>query len=237
MYEIIFKYYKHKDNLDYDRTESLILKKKFGQIEEEYPLDKIACYIMSQLARRDIFIHDVEIYSYVKKNVSFKISKNGFSINGQKFGHNDTVTEFNLIESTPEKPPQPACEAITQKDYIPKPDFAQLQKKVESNKERRIIKNVIFIPPLQMDKTRFPYKFTINKKYPVYAEKLSPSGIGMTISTNDDNGNPIDVSDEYFIPANNSLEFDNDMNASKRGNNDLLNWQGDRSSGSMPKLR
>jgi hypothetical protein len=59
----------------------------------------------------------------------------------------------------------------------------------------------------------------------------------MTISTNDDNGNPIDVSDEYFIPANNSLEFDNDMNASKRGNNDLLNWQGDRSSGSMPKLR
>ena len=98
MYEIIFKYYKHKDNLDYDRTESLILKKKFGQIEEEYPLDKIACYIMSQLARRDIFIHDVEIYSYVKKNVSFKISKNGFSINGQKFGHNDTVTEFNLID-------------------------------------------------------------------------------------------------------------------------------------------
>jgi hypothetical protein len=39
------------------------------------------------------------------------------------------------------------------------------------------------------------------------------------------------------VPSNSSLEFENEMNAGKRGNNDLLNWQGDRSSEGMVNLR
>jgi hypothetical protein len=63
------------------------------------------------------------------------------------------------------------------------------------------------------------------------------NGIGMFVTTVDDANNVVEVIDEYFVPSNSSLEFENEMNAGKRGNNDLLNWQGDRSSEGMVNLR
>jgi len=63
------------------------------------------------------------------------------------------------------------------------------------------------------------------------------NGIGMFITTVDDGNFVVEVTDEYFVPSNSSLEFESEMNASKRGNNDLLNWQGDRSSEGMVNLR
>ena len=59
----------------------------------------------------------------------------------------------------------------------------------------------------------------------------------MFITTTDDNNDVLEVIDEYFVPANTSLEYENEMDAGKRGNNDLLNWQGDRSTGPMINLR
>ena len=59
MFEIEFKYYKQKEDLDYNKDEPLIFKNKFGKVDEDYPREKLAKYILTQLARRDIFIFDV----------------------------------------------------------------------------------------------------------------------------------------------------------------------------------
>ena len=59
----------------------------------------------------------------------------------------------------------------------------------------------------------------------------------MMVTTLDDNNDAVEVIDEYFVPANASLGYENEMNSSKRDNNDLLNWQGDRSSEGMINLR
>lgn len=119
-------------------------------------------------------------------------------------------------------------------NVTPPPSVPRVEQKVNNKK---ILRHVSFLPPLQMDKSKFPYKFTLNKRYPVYSEKYSPTGIGMIINTLDDNGNSVDVTDEYFIPANISLEHEGEMDAQKKNNNDLLNWKGDRATGPMINLR
>jgi len=234
MFEIEFKYYKQKEDLDYDKNEPLVFKNKFGKVDEDYPEDKLAKYILTQLARRDIFIYDVEIYSYTKKKVNFKLSKNGFSIAKSKFNNSD-VAENCSISSEEEVANEP--QDIPKITKAPPTNFQNLKRKIEDVKSRKILRKVAFVPPLTVDKKSFPYKFTINKVYPIYSERYNTNGIGMMVTTLDDNNDAVEVIDEYFVPANASLGYENEMNSSKRDNNDLLNWQGDRSSEGMINLR
>jgi hypothetical protein len=234
MFEIEFKYYKQKEDLDYNKDEPLIFKNKFGKVDEDYPREKLAKYILTQLARRDIFIFDVEIYEYTKKKVNFKLSKNGFSISGNKFNNSDLAEDCHFEDDVPNEP-----QNIPQIPIKSRPiNLIESKPKIDQDvRSKKIIRKVAFVPPLRMDKSKFPYKFTVNKTYPIYSERYNMNGIGMFVTTVDDANNVVEVIDEYFVPSNSSLEFENEMNAGKRGNNDLLNWQGDRSSEGMVNLR
>jgi hypothetical protein len=55
----------NKDDL---KTQS----KKLGNINDETPLEKVASYIMSQFARRDIWVQDFEIFEFKKVKLSYK---------------------------------------------------------------------------------------------------------------------------------------------------------------------
>lgn len=242
MFEVEFKYYKQKEDLDYNKDEPLVFRNKFGKIDEDYPKEKLAKYILTQLARRDIFIYDVDVYEFTKKKVNFKLGKNGFSIAGSKFNNSDLAEDCNLENDVPSEPQEipHAPGPHSPKPPIQQPQqnkFVNLANRINDTKTRKIMRKVSFVPPLRMDKTKFPYKFTLNKVYPVYSERYVPNGIGMYITTVDDNNDVLEVIDEYFVPANAALEFENEMDAGKRGNNDLLNWQGDRSTGPMINLR
>lgn len=242
MFEVEFKYYKQKEDLDYNKDESFVFKNKFGKIDEDYSKEKLAKYILTQLARRDIFIYDVEVYEFTKKKVNFKLGKNGFSIAGSKFSNSDLAEDCNLENDVPAEPqeiphvsgphsPKPPIQQPQQNKFV------NLANRINDTKTKKIMRRVSFVPPLRMDKTKFPYKFTLNKVYPVYSERYVPNGIGMYITTVDDNNDVLEVIDEYFVPANAALEYENEMDAGKRGNNDLLNWQGDKSTGPMINLR
>ncbi len=236
MFEVEFKYYKQKEDLDYNKDEPLVFKNKFGKIDEDYPKEKLAKYILTQLARRDIFIYDVEVYEFTKKKVNFKLGKNGFSIAGSKFSNSDLAEECSLENDVPAEP-QAIPSSIKQNPTPPvQNNFQNLSRRIE-NKPKKVLRRVAFVPPLRMDKSKFPYKFTLNKIYPVYSERYNMNGVGMIIMTTDDSDNVVEVNDEYFVPANAALEYENEMDAGKRGNNDLLNWQGDRSTGPMINLR
>lgn len=59
--------------------------KNVGRRNAEISLEQVAAVIMGQLARRDIYITNVEVYEYAKREVSFKETKNGVVIKGRKF--------------------------------------------------------------------------------------------------------------------------------------------------------
>lgn len=239
MFEIEFKYYKQKEDLDYNKNEPLIFKNKFGKVDENYPVENLAKYILTQLARRDIFIYDVDIYEYTKKKVNFKLGKNGFSVAGNKFNNSSLAENCDLESNIPDDPQD--IPRTDEEKVLSKPTtFQKLANKIDNQfanvDKNKIKRKVIFDPPLRMDKAQFPYKFTKAKIYPVYSEKYNTNGIGMLIVTNDDNNNVLEVTDEYFVPAP-TLVFDNEMNASKIGNNDLLNWKGMGGNEAMINLR
>jgi hypothetical protein len=107
------------------------------------------------------------------------------------------------------------------------------------NAPRKIVKFVIFDPPNPKERAKFPYKFTPNKKYPVYKERIAPNGIGMSIDTIDDLNNPVTVIDELFVTEEANLIGDSDVgfSSSKSGLVDsTLNWSGVIKD-SVPKLR
>jgi hypothetical protein len=106
--------------------------------------------------------------------------------------------------------------------------FENLADKIIKNKNKKPNRFVVFSPPLNVDKSKFNFKFSKNKKYPVFSERYAENGIGMILSMIDDAGNDVEVHDEYFVPFGNNLEYTDEMNLSKKdGNFDLLNWQGD----------
>lgn len=231
-YEVFLNFYNKKDDGTYDHGNLQTTKKKFGDVDQEYPIDKILAYITGQLARRDIFVYDVEIFEFIKRKIPFKIGKTGLSIKNQKISYEETLANTELlVEKDQQK------EIIIEQKPVQniKPNkFLDLSKRTEN---RKLNKFVIFDPPLDIDKKKFPYKFTKKKKYQVISERMAPTGIGQILNVIDDSGNTIEVSDEYFVPGEINLGFDNELNYDKKdGNVDVLNFRGGTFD-NMPILR
>jgi len=66
-YEVIY-HYKEKLNGEFSE-ETKTYKKRIGDPYEELPPEKLASVIFGQLARRDIYVKDVEIYEITKKKI------------------------------------------------------------------------------------------------------------------------------------------------------------------------
>ena len=65
-YEVTYKYHpKREDGNGYNTDEVKELTKKVGKAFDDMPSEKLAAVVMSQLARRDIWIIDVEIFLFV----------------------------------------------------------------------------------------------------------------------------------------------------------------------------
>ena len=80
-YEINYKYHPRlEEGVGYDHEVEEVKKVKVGKPFDDTPLEKRAAAITAQLARRDIWVVDVEVYELVKKQISFKESKDGKGI-------------------------------------------------------------------------------------------------------------------------------------------------------------
>ena len=259
-FEVNYKFYNKLENsFDYDRDNPEDFKKVYGKLEEDYSIEKLASNILQQMARRDIFIYDVEIYEFQKKKISFKQNKADLIIKNKKFStRTGTISDLESENIEPEKPNnkqnnplllQPpeynTCEVNTP---LPPPtptnsvNIAPLHNNSKANTDprtRKIIKFVMFYPPSAVERAKFPYKFTPNKRYPVYSERIAKNGIGMTIDTIDDLNQNVKVSDELFVPVDVNLIGDQEAGFStdKSGlSDDTLNWSGVIKD-SLPKLR
>jgi len=235
-FEIVFHYYPYsEENNEYDKTNPEKFDKKVGDIFEEVPLEKLASIILTQLARRDVFVFDVEIFELVKKKVSYKQSKNNILIKNKKFSlANDTVlvqeVDANLLECKKEvacvQPP------LEQKIHIASPVNTNNAVSSIPLKSLKILKTMIFSPSDLKYLKGKPWRFTPNKKYNIYKERMAPNGIGMIFSAIDDTGREVEVSDEFFISDTISL-LNEDAEVLKE---DVLNWSGSKGF-DMPDIR
>ena len=212
-FEVVFKYHDKIEN-GYDTLENKTFKKKFGDPYEDVPLSKLALFIMGQLARRDIWIVDVEINEFIKKSISFRENKSGIIIKNKKFSLDSKLEESVIVE-----------EEVIASDNSTQQQSGNVAVVVAANKivhpheamkpSKRPIGQMIFSPEAPQMHEVSKFKLTIDKKYPIYEKRISPTGELYVIL--DDLQRETVISDKYFIPAAINLigdeEFANQQSA------------------------
>lgn len=230
-FEVHYSYY-DKENDDYKKDELKTFKKKVGDPFEDVSLEKLSASIMGQLARRDVFIKDVEIFELSRKKVSFKETKSGLVIKNRKISF-DSIDESN-VSVLKEEEKEPIKQVIQQSPIEEKVSKSQI-------KNKRPLSTVVFDPPIQYynDIKQKGFKLTKNKKYEVFQKKMSKNGIGEVYLILDDSSKEQYVPDEYFIPAFTSLIGDDSSSSSPvRDDGPDLLWDGVVGvDSSMPNLR
>jgi hypothetical protein len=248
-FECCYHYHERIDG-EYNKEETKSFRKKVGDPLDDVPLEKLAAAIMAQLARRDIWIVDVEVFEISKKAVSFKEAKGGIVLKNKKFLFDGAPCGSIIVV---DEQPAPTCQqqvSVTEFHNRPVQGSDQSLSAASTaiqphnmirQQNRRAIDIVIFSPePQQMHEAkRRGLRFTVDKKYEVFEKRPSPTGLGEVFVMQDDAGREQTVSDAYFVPANISLFGDKELGFSESprerdGGN--LYWGGG-SGTDMPNLR
>lgn len=245
-FEVQYQFYeKLEDSFDYNREESKTFKKVYGKATDEYPLDKLAQSIMQQMARRDIFIYDLEIYEFQKKKISFRQNKSDLVIKNKKFSNTGVFLENIEVDENTNCQANHSCNqlipinesSMPTVNIAPKLNLANNKMNLAQPISDRVIKRVQFLPGRI---TKPVGRFTVEKIYPVYRESLSENGVGMMIEVMDDAGKRVKVSDEHFVSVGQSLIGDNEVDfnggSDKFASDSKLNWGG-AIRDDVPKIR
>ena len=100
-YEITFSFHEKNEEGKMDMETSSTFTKTVGKRNEEVSLEKVGAIILGQMARRDIYISNVTIFEYVKREVSFKETKTGITIKNKKFSFDQLSGELKAEEDMP----------------------------------------------------------------------------------------------------------------------------------------
>jgi len=165
-FEVVFKYHDKIEN-GYDTLENKTFKKKFGDPYEDVPLSKLALFVMGQLARRDIWIVDVEINEFIKKSISFRENKGGIIIKNKKFSLDSKLEESVIVEeemvSSDNSTQQQSVNVVTPVNAaVPVNKIVYPHEVMKPNK--RPIGQMIFSPEAPQMHEVSKFKLTIDKK-------------------------------------------------------------------------
>jgi hypothetical protein len=226
-YEVLYKYHQRND-AGYNKEEVKELKEKVGEPFEETTLEKLASVIIAQLARRDIWVFDVEISEYKKQKISFRETKGGIVIKNRKFILNGANIVSQEIEEA-----KPVSNAM-----VPVPQNINLAQPLNSG---RPVKWVILDPDernVGLVKAA-GLAFTPDKRYPVFSEIPHPSKFGIMVYTmQDDRNREVSVHDEYFLPADQILQRGFSVSIDKgSGGNPKLSFGNKMEEPAMPDIR
>jgi hypothetical protein len=199
-YEVTYQYHEKLDEGGYDLSEVKALTKRYGKGFEEMSLDKLAANVITQLSRRDIWITDVKVFEFVKKEIKFRETKGGgIVLAGRKF----TLDGSQSLDECDENSPSPQIVQPQQMIVSPSQSPAsRIPQMVSEN--RRPIRHMIFTPPPELMEFARVLKLTVNQKYPVYEEKAADETEpkkGMIYYVRDNTGRGIWVRWDYFTDA------------------------------------
>jgi hypothetical protein len=207
-FEVAYKYHEKTDE-GYDMENVHELKRKVGKAYDETSYERLAAAIMGQFARRDIMVTDVAIMEFVKKEISFRETKNGICIKNKKYLF-DGTTEIEFaeeVEPQVQYVPQPVQQvAAVQPHNVQHPPQA-VQAQVGAVPDpflgKKPMRHETFEPDdvMASDARKRGLKFTRGNKYPIYEEKQDRRGImfGMLYVTKDDAGQKQILSDRLFV--------------------------------------
>lgn len=201
-YEIIFHYKEVSDKpgvyLDEVKTKTC----KVGKATEDVAMDVLAGKVMSQLARRNILIVDVEIYEFAKKKIGYRESADGIVIKNKKFSFDTgAVTVTDEFES----------ESEAEEDFKPIPSTSKeianrsCPLNAKNLAPKRAIRQEIYDPdPVALHKAKQKgLKFTPGRKYPIFSEESL--GSTLVYTSRDDSGKEVKVNAEYFVAIGSGL--------------------------------
>lgn len=231
-YEVILHYYNEISKGEYDKNNPQTKTLKFGSYNDEVSLDELAKKIIIQMARRNIFIYDVEIFEFIRKKISFKETKDGILIKHKKFSFDGHVeieeTACEKFETTEENIIEDNKQIISNKKTFD--NF-----KIPNSSNKKVLRYETFNPPdkiLLEDCKKRGLKFTVGKKYPIFKERNSGNIIaGNFYYTEDDNGNQQILSERLFNEIVNKLKYGDEYyeenNSLEKPAVNGLSWDGE----------
>jgi hypothetical protein len=210
-YECILHYHEELDKGVYDKENLKTKSIKVGTPYENISLEQLAGKIMSQFARRNILIVNVEIFEFEKKKISFKETNDGILIKNRKFNFDDDNLITNVLLNTTSNIENESSffseeEVVKAGNKFVEENPAIVAKIVKNPNSVNIVKKPIryeiFYPPekflLEQVKNK---KLTLNKEYAIYEETPGANFYdGMNYLIKDDEGNFIKINDRFFIP-------------------------------------
>lgn len=195
-YEVVFHYKESGESPGTYKEELKSKSYKIGKVTEDVGLDVLAAKIMSQLARRNILILDVEIWEYAKKKLSYRETSDGIVLKNKKFSFDSgSVVTTEEFEGEDDFKPLPTPSTDLANKSCP---IAAAKTAAAAQKYKKPIRHEIFDPePLALHKAKQKgFKLTVGRKYPIYSE--SSLGTAIIYKTTDDVGKDVDISSEYF---------------------------------------
>lgn len=219
-----------------------------GDPFDDVETDKLAGAVLAQLARRDILVTDVEIFELTKKKVTFREGKGSVVIKNKKYlmdGSTANIVGQEVAETSVYESDATNSTTMQQGQTLSvhSGGIATINAHPHNQGKLRPIKWVVFQPSYKTSEQKraiSSLRFTLDKKYPVFAEHLQATGVGMSYKTIDDSNREQLISDEYFVPAVAQLFGDRELGFSttaESSDDAKLMYSGGESAVPMPKLR
>jgi hypothetical protein len=224
-FEILYHYHERQEDGKYNTEEVKEMKKKVGNPTDDIPLEQVAATIRAQLARRKIWVVDVEIYEFTKKKISFKEADDGsIVIKNKKFSPNSTAVEWvgsDVEEDAPAVEPEDLLAKAKAMGLQPHQVMAMANRNgnqvavqqpnlpnVNLAARPRPVEYWVFDPdPVQQIRLKNSgLKLTPGKRYAVHhvdspTEAQAMMGATQVFHVDDDNGRRKKVASEYFMTA------------------------------------
>jgi hypothetical protein len=219
-YEITYRFHSRLEEGTGYKEEIEEKSVKIGKPFDDISLEQCAAAIMSQLARRDIWVVEVEVHEFVKKKISFKESKDGSGIilKNKKFSLNQTaqlLTSEIISSEEVNSEKIKSNESITSvmKNLYVNPSQSSVRHIIDkrSINKSKILYYVYYEPYIWENEAKvLKLKFTEGKKYPVH--QVIPSVTGkldaQQIAITDDTGNVLILDEKFFTSAGKGLMGD-----------------------------
>jgi hypothetical protein len=229
-FEVKYIFHPRKEEGGYDTETKDEKVVKIGKPFDDTTMDKLAASIISQLARRDIWVVDVEVSELVKREVSFKECKDGRGIilKNKRYSFDDAsqVIEEDIEECTVPAGMHPH-EMISNKNLPstmddlysnPNKSLAIKSQPMPPVNQNKTIYKVIFDPPMHYlhEIKRMGLKFTQDQLYSVHQVVPHPTGKleFQKIIVTDDSGRAVTTDEKYFTTAGSGLIADRELNFS-----------------------